>query len=141
MTQPSIFLTGDQGQSTDQPAAPQLPAIPAYDGTPEGLASTMSALVETTRRLAGQIPFPNNENQGGGRNSFQSPKQQFSNKPNPQDKKPQQKGQTGRFTEQSRTKSTVTVKDSNSGATLTYQQITGLVMKDNVTGETWEWKL
>jgi len=141
MTQPSIFLTGDQGQSTDQPAAPQLPAIPTYDGTPEGMASTMNALVEVTRRLAGQVPSPNNENQGGGRPVFQSPKQQPSNTPNPQDKKTQPKGQTGRFTEQSRTKSSVTVKDSNSGASLTYQQITGLVMKDNVTGELWEWKL
>lgn len=122
------FLSGDQGQSTDQPAAPFLPAIPVYDGTTDGLTATMGALIDAVNRLTGNGPPTNN---------IIRP-QPGTTKPTNQKK---EKGKPGRFTEVSRQKTPITVTDPNSGASLTYNQITKLTMKDNVTGETWEWRL
>ena len=127
-----IFLTGDQGQSTDQPGSPALQSIPNLDGTAQGLYSTVDALVNTVRALAGQGPDPNNASRGSSKTA---PKNNQKN-----NQKDNQKN-TARFIEKSRTTQQVTVKDTSSGATLTYTQITQLVMQDTVTGETWQWNL
>jgi hypothetical protein len=127
-----IFLTGDQGQSTDQPGAPLVPSIPALDGTQAGLEATVSIMATAVRLLAGQIPRTNNT--GGGGVKTQQGK-------NPQDQKPKPKAPVPRFIEFSRRTEKVTVTDPVSGAFLTYNQITNLVMQDTVTKETWDWKL
>lgn len=124
------FLSGDQGQSTDQPAAPFMPAIPVYDGTTDGLTATMAALTDAVNRLTGNGPPPNNSR---GNVSL------FKTKQDPNTKKKQDKGKLGRFIEVSRTKTPTTVTDPNSGASVTFNQITQLKFRDNVTGETWEW--
>lgn len=120
------FLSGDQGASTDQPAAPFMPAVPVYDGTTDGLTATVGALVDAVNRLTGNGPPTNN---------IIKP-QPGTTKPSNQKK---EKGKPGRFTEVSRTTKSVTVTDPVSGASLTYDDIVGLKFKDNVTGETWEW--
>jgi hypothetical protein len=47
----------------------------------------------------------------------------------------------GTFVEVSRRTKEVTVKDDVSGATLTYTQITQLILQDTHTGEFWKWNL
>lgn len=127
-----VFLTGRPGQSTDQPGAPQLPAIPSYDGTDAGLQGTLDALVTATRAMAGQNPAANNKGntspQGSGSNGMKSP---TNNK---------KKDGGGRFSEVSRV--TKKVKISNPDDDTQYvmvEQITKLVMQDNVTKEQWVW--
>jgi hypothetical protein len=117
----AIFLTGSQGQGTDQPTTPTLMAVPEVDGTSQGLENTVAALVYNVRQLSGQKPDT-------GSNSASTKKQPT-------------KGQTGRFVEISRATQSVTVSDPTSGASVTFEQITQLVMQDTVTGEQWTWNL
>jgi hypothetical protein len=123
------FLTGDQGQSTDQPLAPLIPAVPVYDGTPEGLVATVGAMVEAVNRLTGNGPPDNNTD----------PNKSFSFKVKQQSKKDAKKKNKQRFVEVARSLKEVTVTDPNSGASVTYEDIVKLTMQDTVTGETWEW--
>lgn len=126
----SVFLTGTAGQSTDQPGAPTLPAIPDLDGSDQGLQSTVQALVDNVRTLSNQIPGNNNTvNQSSGTTTKQQTNAQ------------KKQSQIARFTELSRQTQQVTVTDPSSGASLTYTQITQLVMQDNVTKELWTWNL
>jgi hypothetical protein len=99
------------------------------------MVDTVNALTETVRRLAGHVPGVNNKSNpttdsasGRGPGS----KTQKTKKPNPT---------AGRFTEVSRATQQVIVRDTASGASLIYTQITKLVMQDTVTGEKWEWNL
>lgn len=108
--------------ASSQPSSPALEAIP--DLTPDNMFHTVNALVQTVRHLSGQTPEPSNKSVPGSKSSGANKK----------DKKV-------RFSEQSRQTEDVTVTDSDSGATLTYTQITKLVMQDSVTGETWTWTL
>lgn len=125
-----VFLSGRPGQSTNQPGPPQLPAIPSYDGTPGSLQGTIDALVTATRAMAGQNVAANNK----GNTSQQSGN---TAKSTTNSKK---KDGGGRFTEVSRV--TKTVKISNPDDDTQYvmvEQITKLIMQDNVTKEQWVW--
>lgn len=123
----SSFLTGTPGQGTGQPDAPALPAIPDLDGTAAGLNSTVQALADTVRILSGQNPSPNN---------LQGLKVK-SNKSN----KKKDPNNSARFVEKSRQTKSVTVSDPVSGASVTFNQITQLVMQDTITQELWTWNL
>lgn len=119
-----IFLTGSQGQATSSVAAvaaPTLISIPDYDGTQQGLINVVQALVNNVRQLGGQQPDPQNSS---------------STSSNPSKKKGQ-----GRFQEINRKTEKVTITDPDSGASLTYNQITLLTLQDTVTKEQWTWQL
>jgi hypothetical protein len=127
-----IFLTGDAGQSTNQPGAPSLPAIPSLDGTSQGMEAAVGALVHVTRQLAGQQPAQNSTARPGSPAGSNAPKSNISDP----------KSNKARWEELSRTNNTV--KISNPDDTTQFvmvKQITKLVMKDNVTGEQWVWTL
>jgi hypothetical protein len=55
---PSLFLTGDVGQSTDTPTT-RTPTVPNWDGSMAGLQRVMDAVVNTV----------NNINRGGSKQS------------------------------------------------------------------------
>jgi hypothetical protein len=113
--------------ASSQPSSPSLEAIP--DLTPDNMYATVNALVQTVRHLSGQTPEPSRSNPVSKSGS--------SNKTANATKKDKKV----RFSEQSRQTEDVTITDRDSGATLTYTQITKLVMQDSVTGETWTWTL
>lgn len=133
-----IFLTGRGNLGVDQPAPPGVPAVPQYDGTDQGLTATVNRLVDVVNRITGNVPKKTNTNGPGIKTN---PNKKSGPGKNTQDKKDQDKKDKPRFTELTRNTETVTVTDPVSGATLTYQQITKLVMQDSVTGEQWEWNL
>lgn len=119
-----IFLTGTQNQSTNQPSAPVLQGIPELDGTSQGLENTVAALINNVRALSGQVST-NANNLSPQQSSTQSSK----------------KTKLGSFVEISRQTQSVTITDPNSGASVTFKQITQLVLQDTVTQETWTWNL
>ena len=127
----NVFLTGSPSQGTDQPAGPAVPAIPTFDGTPDGLDSTVNSLVDAVRLLSGQRPFPNNQdtqNNGPGNSGSNSAKAK--------------QGNNDRFTEISRQTQDVKVTNpSDSTQYVMVRQITKLVMQDTVTKEQWIWTL
>jgi hypothetical protein len=139
-----IFLTGTQGQSTDQPAGPTIPAIPTYDG--QNLDGVIEALTGAVRQLSGHVPRPNNEARA---NEFLSGMKDASNNkdkkdgktkspPTPKDKDTKEQ----RFSEIERV--TQDVKITNPQDKTQYvivTQIVELTMQDNVTKEKWYWKL
>ena len=128
MTTP--YLTGDQGQSTEQaggaqPTVPTSPSLPALDGTQQGMDAAVFALLQAVGQLQDQqritdVNVHNLTEQGGAGGT---------------------KKKVGKYTEISRSTEDVTVTDPNTGATLTYTQITQLVMRDTETNELWTWKL
>jgi len=113
-----VFLTGTQNQGTDQPAAPQLPAIPNNDGTQQGLQNTVDSLVHAVNRLSGHQPSTNNTQPS------------------------QKKDGKARFAEISRVTQTVKIKNPDDATQFVMvKQITKLVMQDTVTKEQWVWTL
>lgn len=117
-----VFLTGTQNPGTIQPAAPQLPAIPNFDGTQQGMQNTLDNLVQAVNRLAGHQPGTNNTS--------------------PQSQPKQDKKKNARFSEVSRTTQTVKIKNPDDDTQFVMvKQITKLVMQDNVTKEQWTWTL
>jgi hypothetical protein len=119
-----LFLTGFQAVGTDQPSAPTIPSVPQWDGSSAGLQNVLNQITQALNQLTGNRPQPPVPS-GPGSNQNQQQKQ----------------NQLGRFTEVGRNTQKVTVKDPESGATLTYVQITSLTMKDTVTQELWTWSL
>jgi hypothetical protein len=133
-----IFLTGTQGQSTDQPAGPSIPAIPSWDGQIDSLPGIMDALTGAVRQLSGHFPAQNNTGPssaaypGGGKVPSSA---QLNNTKDDNKKKPQ-------YTEVNR--QTKDVKITNPDDATQYvivTQIVALTMQDNVTKEQWIWKL
>jgi hypothetical protein len=116
--------------SQNQPSGPSLQAIPELEQSMDGMYSTVSALVQTVRALAGQTP----------RQSSGARPAQKSNTSKTQ--QTQKKENTGRFTEQSRVTSTVKITNPQDDTQyVMVKQITQLIMVDNVTGEQWVWTL
>jgi len=111
-----VFLTGTQNQGTDQPAAPTLTPIPTPDGTLQGMENIVQALTQNARALSGQLPAYSNSNS-------------------------KKNATAGRWVELSRQTKEVTITDQDSGASVTFEQITQLVMQDTVTKEKWTWNL
>lgn len=127
-----IFLTGNQGQSTNQPAGPSIAAIPSWDGSAEGLGGTINALVDAVRQLSGQIPASGADPIGGAK--FGAPGNIKTG--GAKDDKVQ------KFTEINRTTKNVKITNPEDDTQFVIvQQITSLTMQDNVTKEKWIWKL
>ena|SRR5215467_7655656 len=113
-----------------EPAGPNLPAIPAPDGTIEGMMNSLNSLIQGYNGLAGFGPFGGGKGvagaaAGGAAGGFKTKDQQ----------------KLGRFIEQSRRTQKVRVTNpDDENQWVDVEVITSLIMKDTKTGETWEWK-
>ena len=134
-----IFLIGRAGPGTNQPGPPSLPTVPQFDGTDQGLKTTVDRLVDTVNKLTGN--YHKSGNNTGGAKLKTNPSKKGPGKNTEKKAKEDKSKDKQRFTELSRNTENVTVTDPVSGASLTYQQITKLTMQDTVTGEIWEWNL
>jgi hypothetical protein len=130
-----LFLTGTQGQATDQPAAPTLMQIPAPDGTQAGTEAALTALTNNVNALSGVGP----RNSNADIQPFLSPgKGPSKTQQNSKDNKKKNQN-SARFIEVSRQTKETTITDPNSGASVTFTDITQLIMQDTVTKEQWVW--
>ena len=119
---PTCFISVNE--PITQPVGVKLPAIPQATDLNSALQA-IQAMTDMLQILTGQTV-----NTRGPTGRQGAPGQPGKNNQN----------KVGRFTEISRAVEEVKMTSDDGSVTFTFKQINSLTLRDNITGETWQWK-